>query len=325
MSRPKVDLLNVGVPQVANRAIVPLALDAGIEMTLASLVPLAMDHISLLEALKSALQPDNPALAAALNLPTLAAILEALNGPLAAVVPADKLPEFLDQPGPPSVTARRDSGIPSQVNVTYTKPPVQFTAEIYLDGRLVKHSDANATAGFVNDSIADVPAGSHTIRVLYRSSIGQITRFGPLAHITILLLVLIGLFMPAATSQAQSSACTWPSYAAYSATNTSGEYVAWADGGAIYWMRCADLVTVQMFVGHTPTGLYFDGAWLPYILHYLLDDGSHWQISVVAPHHPFQISPPFDPSLTDTPGEAHGDEATPSSPPQRQPLKRWVG
>ncbi len=140
------------------------------------------------------------------------------------------------------------------------------------------------------------------------------------------LLLITALLMPAAV-QAQNPACTWPSEATLYATNPNRDYVAWADGSAIFWMRCADLVTIQMFTGSTPTGLYFDGTWLPYILHYHLADGSHWQISVVSPHDPYMITPPLNPAVTDTPGEVHGDPVIPmatSSPPTVTPMPAGV-
>lgn len=137
------------------------------------------------------------------------------------------------------------------------------------------------------------------------------------------LLFIVALLMPAAV-QAQNPACTWPSDATFYATNPNRDYVAWADGSAIFWMRCVDLVTIQMFTGSTPTGLYFDGTWLPYILHYFLADGSHWQISVVSPHDPYMITPPTNPLVTDTPGEAHADTpvrpTATSSPPTVTPM-----
>lgn len=179
-----VDLLNIGVPQVANRAFVALALEAGIETTLRSLIPLAMDKISLLAALKEALEPNNPQLAHALNTQTLDAIIAALDGPDAAIVEADQLPELLNQAGPASVTAARDPGDATQVNITYTAPPNGFTAELYLDMVFVKHSTLAPSGGFVFDALFGVAPGAHTIRVLYRSANGQITRFGPLATIS---------------------------------------------------------------------------------------------------------------------------------------------
>jgi hypothetical protein len=181
------DLVNVGVPQVANRGFVALALEAGIETTIRSLVILAMDKITLLGALKDALQVENAPLADALNLQTLDAILTALavlHGPNAAIVEANQLPELVSQAGPASVSAARDGGAPTQVNVTYTEPPATFTAEIYLDGVFVKHSTAVPGGGFVNDFIANVPPGAHVVRVLYRGAEGQITRFGPLVNLS---------------------------------------------------------------------------------------------------------------------------------------------
>lgn len=154
-----VDLVNLGTPQVANRAFVALAVEAGIENTIRSLVGLAIDKISLLAALKEALQAGNPALAAALNLQTLEAVLAYISAKSdPAILNANELPQLLDQAGPSSVTAARDGGVSTQINMSYTEPPSGYTAEIYLDGVFVKHSTAAAVSGFVNDFIAGVTA-----------------------------------------------------------------------------------------------------------------------------------------------------------------------
>jgi len=186
-----VDLVNLGTPQVANRAFVlgypcgmALAVEAGIENTIQSLVGLALDKISLLAALKEALQTDNPALANALNLQTLDAILAYISTKSdPAILNANELPPLLDQAGPASVTAARDGGVSSQINITYAEPPAGYSAEIYLDGVFIKHSTATAISGFVNDFISGVAAGSHTIRVLYRDENGAITRFGQMVEV----------------------------------------------------------------------------------------------------------------------------------------------
>lgn len=180
-----VDIRNIGVAQVANRAFVALAVEAGIEATIQSLITLADDKRSLLINLKEALDVDNPALANALNMGTLDAVLDymALDAD-AAVLPVDQLPLLIDEDGPASVSAARDGGVSTQVNITYTEPPAGYTAEIYLDGVFAKHSTASASAGFVNDNIQGVAAGERVIRVLYRDGEGNLTRFGPVATIS---------------------------------------------------------------------------------------------------------------------------------------------
>ncbi len=134
-----------------------------------------------------------------------------------------------------------------------------------------------------------------------------------------LIAVLIGMMDgQGQVAHGQPPGCIWPADAVFHATNPNNDFVAWSDGGSIYWLRCSDGVLIRMDVGQMPTALYFDGLWLPYILHYSLTDGSHWQISVVDPPNLSQISPPINPAVTDTPGEAHGSEAT-SSPPTATP------
>lgn len=178
-----INLVNVGVPQVANRAFVALAVEAGIEATIRSIVGLALDKISLLAAVKTALQLGNPVLADALNVQTLDAILDYMQLTDGAIVQADQLPPLLNESGPVSVSAARDGGVAGQVNVTYSEPPVGYVGEIYLDGVLAKISTAQAAGGFVNDVTSGVAAGGHTIRVLFRNPSGAMTRFGPLVTI----------------------------------------------------------------------------------------------------------------------------------------------
>lgn len=180
-----VDLVNLGTPQVANRAFVALAVEAGIETTIKSLVGLAMDKTSLLVALKEALIGSNAPLANALNTQTLDEILEYMASKSdPPVLEASKLPLMVDANGPASTSAARDGGVNTQINVTYTQPPANHTAEIYLDGIFAKHSTAAPSGGFVNDAISNVAAGAHTIRVLYRRTAdGAITRFGSIVQI----------------------------------------------------------------------------------------------------------------------------------------------
>ena len=178
-----VDMVNVGVPQVANRAFVALAVEAGIIPVIQSLVPLAADKLSLLHAIKATLADNNPSLSVALNMQTLDAILAYMNRIDGAVISADALPMLLNAAGPASVAAARDGGNATQVNVTFSAPPEGYTSEIYLDGVFQKQSALTGEGGFVNEAILAVSQDGipHTIRVLYRDSAGNITRFGILA------------------------------------------------------------------------------------------------------------------------------------------------
>ena len=141
---------------MANRGFVALAVEAGIIMTIETLVGLAMDKKTLLEQLVDALAGDNPPLAAALNYQTLDAILDymAVLGDTGIVNAAD-LPALLDEDGPVSVTAGWDGGNSSseQSNVTYSEPPTDYTAEIYLNGIFAKHSTVSPAAGYCNDAL----------------------------------------------------------------------------------------------------------------------------------------------------------------------------
>jgi hypothetical protein len=169
----------VGDMQVANRAFVALAVEAGIESVIKSLVPLAKDMNDLIMLIRSTLVQTNPALAMAINVQTLHAIVDYMERKGdSPVIRAERLPLLLDEDGPASTSAARDAGAASQVNITFSAPPAEYKAEIYLDGVFMKISEAAATDGWVNDYLSDVPEGSHTIRVLYRDPKGNITRFG---------------------------------------------------------------------------------------------------------------------------------------------------
>lgn len=178
------NITNIGTPTVANKAFVPLAVEAGIEQVIASLVPLAIDKRSLLIALVEALADTNPALAAALNMDTLDAVLKYMAlKPKSPITLTSELPEMLDEDGPASVTAARDGGAATQINITFSEPPAGYKYAIYLDSIFQKVGNAAAVDGWVNDALQDVvdDGQQHTIRVLFVSPEQAITRFGPLA------------------------------------------------------------------------------------------------------------------------------------------------
>lgn len=178
-----VNIAYIGEPQVANPAIVALAVDAGIVTLIESLVPLATDRISLLIALKEALgggaNPPNPELAAALNTQVLDAILSYMASlPGARVVPVDRVRTLLDHDGPASVTALRDGGVPTQVNVTFNEIPSGYTAyELYVNERRWKTGNLAGVEGWVNEALQGVAAGPQTIRVCYVDANGAMSRF----------------------------------------------------------------------------------------------------------------------------------------------------
>jgi len=188
---------NIGAPTIASRGFVPLAVEAGIANTIKSLISgLALDARSLLLEIKSVLSADNEPLAAALNMDNLAAIIAYMElsgtGIMAASgLPVTRLPVLLDEDGPAVVSAGRDGGEPTQVNIGYSAPPDGYTAEIYLDGVFAKRSDLAPTGETVFDIVPGVPVDGlpHTIRVLFSTVDGetgeeQQTRFGPVAAFT---------------------------------------------------------------------------------------------------------------------------------------------
>lgn len=170
--------------QVVNEAFVPLAIEAGIETVIKSLLTLATTKRELLVMVKAALAASNPRLANALGIQTLDAILRYMQKRAAGIVLGEAIPELLDEDGPASVTVARDGAAPTQVNVTFSKPPNGYTARIYLDGVFQKLSAVTPTGQFMNDSLANVAAGARAVRVLYRrDSDGAQTRFGPIGKI----------------------------------------------------------------------------------------------------------------------------------------------
>lgn len=174
------EITNIGVPQTANRAFVPLAIEAGIEEVIKSLIGLAIDNRTLLIKLKEVLWETNQPLSEGLNTQTLDAIIAYLGESSLSICEAGSLPKLLSEDGPISVSAAWDGGVADQLNVTYSEPPLDYTAEIYLDGVFMKHSEIAAVTGFCSDIISNVVTAS-TIRVLYRNMDGDITRFGPIA------------------------------------------------------------------------------------------------------------------------------------------------
>lgn len=179
-----VNVEGLGRAQIANRAFVQLAVEAGIIPVMRSIVGLAMTKNRVVIELAAALETDNPELAMAINTQTLDALLEymsAMDTP--AVVDALNLPTALDEDGPAVVTAGRDSGDATQLNIGFSEPLQDYMPEIYLDGVYIKDSVQASTDGTVFDIISGVEAGAHTVRVLFRDPDGGLTRFGPVASI----------------------------------------------------------------------------------------------------------------------------------------------
>lgn len=180
-----VNLKNFGRPSVINIAFVPLAIEAGIEATIRSLVPLATDDKSLLIALKDALEPSNPTLAEALRPDTLGLLVRYIaQKDAGSVASLNDVPETLNADGPAATFAGRTG---DTISVTWTGPPADHTSLILLDGVIVHHSAAQDDGdGTADDSFvyAGLSNDAHTIRVLYkRTEDGAITRLGPVATI----------------------------------------------------------------------------------------------------------------------------------------------
>jgi hypothetical protein len=174
---------DLGAPSVVNVAFVPLAVEAGIIPTIKSLVGLSLSLPQLVVALHDALIGSNAPLAEAMNFDTVRALLAYMAESGESVVLGSDLPVTLDQAGPASVSAGRDGGTPTQLNIGFSTPPEGFKGAIYLDGVYAKTSTQTGNPT-VFDILANVPAGYHTVRVLYkRDSDGAMSRFGQIVTI----------------------------------------------------------------------------------------------------------------------------------------------
>lgn len=175
----------LGKTKYVNRAFVQLAVEAGIVPVIQSLVGLALDADDLLFQLKRALEADNLELAKALTPDTLRKLLEyaGIIGQVPPVLLPLQLPPAADQDGPASVFAGRDGGTPTQINITFSGQPANYLYEIYLDGLFQKRNNLAPSGGFTNDILSGVVDDNlqHTIRVLYVTPAGALTRFGSIA------------------------------------------------------------------------------------------------------------------------------------------------
>jgi len=200
---------NLGTPQVANRAIVQLAIEAGIVDLIKSLVAVATDKRSLLlqivdtlgdavegksvhpalntqffaEVLEKASADD---LIVAFNMDVLDKVLEYIDSDSdSAVVSVKSLPRTIPVDGPAETSVVRDR---DTVEITFSEPPVDWAYEIYVDLKYVgKGAQATATVvdGLVTHSLVMPFDGeTHTVRVLFVDPSGSMTRFGPVATFT---------------------------------------------------------------------------------------------------------------------------------------------
>lgn len=176
-------IYDLGMPMVANIAFVQLAVEAGIVATLRSLVGMATSLPQLVVMLHDELIGSNAPLAEAMNYDTVNALLTYMAQAGESVVLARDLPVALNEDGPASVSGGRDGNEATQINIGFSTPPVGYKAVVFLDGVFLKASTETGDPT-VFDIIANVPAGYHTVRVLYRrDEDGALTRFGPLVEI----------------------------------------------------------------------------------------------------------------------------------------------
>lgn len=174
---------DLGSPMAVNVAFVPLAVEAGIITTIKSLVGLAVSLPQLVIRLHDALIEDNQPLAEAMNFDTVQALLDYMNASGESVVLGRDLPVTRNQDGPAEVSAGRDGNDATQINIGFSTPPEGYQALVFLDGVYQKTSVQEGSP-LVWDILQGVPAGYHTVRVLYRRvEDGALTRFGPMSVI----------------------------------------------------------------------------------------------------------------------------------------------
>ena len=160
------NLDNIGVPQVANRAIIPIAIQAGLADLVAALVPMATNRLTLLVALVAELekaqayalgQSTTPPHATlnlavlqdvllhthpgeiyqAINTDVLTRLLDYIDADIAApVMSVSKLPDTLHAPGPAIVTAERDPEDASALLILFSEPPL--TAVTDAQGNVIE-------------------------------------------------------------------------------------------------------------------------------------------------------------------------------------------
>lgn len=212
---PTQGIQNIGVPQVANRAIIPLVFQSGIAEMVVDLVPIAVDKVTLLMMITRELEkafaglPPHPALDmnvfaevlnyiepgqvySAINMDVLDRVLETISdNPLSPVMLASRLPGITLTPGPAEVFAGRDPNDPSIVRVTFTEPPTvqlpdgsfyTWEYELYIGLKFIKRGSVEGSdEGYVHEQIAPVPETGQQmfVRVLYVTQDGELTPFGP--------------------------------------------------------------------------------------------------------------------------------------------------
>lgn len=212
---PTQGIQNIGVPQVANRAIVPLVFQSGIVDMISDLVPVATDKQTLLLMITHELekafagQPPHPALNmsvfaeilqyiqpgqvyTAINMDVLDKVLDAISeDPLSPLLKAENLPGTSLHPGPEEVQAARDANDPDIVHVVFTEPPTvqlpdesfyTWEYELYIGLKFIKRGNVEGSAeGYVHEQIAPVPETGQQMfaRVLYVTQDGELTLFGP--------------------------------------------------------------------------------------------------------------------------------------------------
>lgn len=172
-----------------NRAVLLLALEAGIAQTIVSVIGLGADSSTLLARVKGALRDDNPALVESLTPNVFDALIRHLqeSGQLDAIVPDNQLPGLLDEDGPEGVFVSWQVETPETIFITWSAPPAGYLSEIYVDGVFMKRSTQEGS-GTVDDSVVvpGLSAGEHTVRVCYFDPVaGAVTRFGVLAVVEV--------------------------------------------------------------------------------------------------------------------------------------------
>lgn len=182
---PRVTDIAWSRPQIGGRGFLPLAISLGVIDIIKELIPLALDDVDLAYKLHERI-PDP--YKDAIGLDFVNRLIEYIQRTeeTSPVMWVKDLPTLLDESGPASITATRDTVQRRKVIVSFNDPPEGYGYEVYLDSVYQQSLFVESTSGITKIAIGPVElnTGDHTVRVLYTTPEGAQTLFGPSAQFT---------------------------------------------------------------------------------------------------------------------------------------------
>lgn len=177
-------------PSVLPATFVAQAIDAGLDVTIISLVGLGKTEQQLLEMVKESLQTTNKPLADALTLDAFRAVLRYIAATRKNIALSAAIPELLDADGPAAIwpvyyggtEAQAQIGTPTEEDwkrARYVGFHLLLDGAIYYSGKLPADPADNIIAPI------SLPAGKYTARVCYFDAQGNITRLSPAGEFTV--------------------------------------------------------------------------------------------------------------------------------------------